>query len=88
MELILRIDGKGGVLIPASIRKSLGFKRAVKARVKGGRLILEPLEDPLEELTSTVIEGSRDVEREIARLRKVAEEEALESTRALVVVEH
>ena len=77
MEFILRIDDKGRVLIPASIRKKLNLKRVVKARIEGDRLIVEPLKDPVEALTQTVIKGSTNVEEEIARLRKIAEEEAL-----------
>ena len=77
MELLLRIDEKGRVLIPARIRKSLGLKHAVRARVEEDRIVLEPVRDPLEELTASVIEGTKDVEREIARLREVAEREGL-----------
>ncbi len=77
MELILKIDSKGRILIPADIRESLGFKRAVRARVEEGKLVLEPLGDPLKELTSTVIKGSRDIEREIVGFRRIAEKEAL-----------
>lgn len=47
----------------------------VKARVEEGRIILE--RDPLEDLTASVIEGTKDVEREIAKLREAAEREAL-----------
>jgi len=77
LELMLRIDKKGRVLIPAHVRKSLGFKRVVRARVEEGRLILEPVRDPLEKLTAAVIKGTRDVEQQVTELRRAAEKEAL-----------
>ncbi len=81
MELILKVDEKGRVLIPAKIRKALGVRRAVKLYVEKGKIILEPIADPLEELAATVIKGTRDVESEIAELRRIAEKKAVEEVK-------
>ncbi len=43
MELILKIDRKGKILIPAEIRERLGLKDLVKVRVTDNYLIIEPI---------------------------------------------
>jgi len=68
-----KIDKKGRVVIPAEVRKELGFTKLVKIRIENGRAVLEPLEDPLKSLEKIVVKGTRDVEKDIRRLRKVAE---------------
>lgn len=77
MELILKIDDKGRILIPAKIRKMLNFDRVVKIRVSDDKLIVEAISDPIEKLIETVIKGSTDIEEEINRLRREAEREAV-----------
>jgi len=77
-EQLVRMDEKGRVLIPAEIRRSLGLKGLVRMRVEGGRVILEAMRNPLEELTSLVVDKSGDVERDIMGLREGAEK-ALEA---------
>ena len=77
LELTLKIDDKGRILIPAFIRRKLNLKRVVKVRIEGGKLIIEPFKNPTEALTQTVIKGTVDVEKEIAELRKIAEKEGL-----------
>ena len=54
LELTLRIDDKGRILIPAFIRRKLNLKRVVKARIEGEKLIIESFKDPTEALTRTV----------------------------------
>ena len=73
LEFVLRIDSKGKILIPASIRRELGLRRVVRVRVEGGRLVIEPFRDPVGALVQTVIRGTTDVEGEIGRLRRVRE---------------
>ena len=73
LEFVLRIDSKGRILIPASIRRELGLRRVVRVRVEGGRLVIEPFRDSVEALVQTVIRGTTDVEGEIGRLRRVKE---------------
>ena len=46
MEYVLRIDSRGRVVIPSEVRKSLGISRAVKLRVRGKSIIIEPFENP------------------------------------------
>ena len=35
LEFVLRIDSRGRILIPASIRRELGLRRVVRVRVEG-----------------------------------------------------
>ncbi len=77
MELLLKIDAKGRILIPARIRRKLGLKRIVRMRVEENKLIIESVEDPVEALTRTVIKGSRNIEEEIASFRRISEKEAM-----------
>jgi len=77
LELILKIDDKGRILIPVHIRREIGLKRVVKVRVEGRKLVIEPIEDPIEILTETVLKGSTDIEKEVKDLRSIAEKEAL-----------
>ena len=77
MELTVRVDSKGRILIPKEVRERLGIKGAVKLKVEENRIIVTPLADPLEALTASVIKGTSDVAREIRALRRAAEEEAL-----------
>ena len=68
-----KIDKKGRVVIPAEVRKELGLTKLVKIRIENGKAVLEPLEDPLKSLERIVVKGTSDVEKDIRRLRKVAE---------------
>ena len=78
MEFILRVDSKGRILIPSEVRSMLSIKGAVSARVEGGKLIIEPIRDPIDALTSSVTRGTVDVEKEIKELRQAAFREAAE----------
>ncbi|MBS7657991.1 AbrB/MazE/SpoVT family DNA-binding domain-containing protein [Candidatus Bathyarchaeota archaeon] len=73
--MILRVDEKGRVLIPSNIRKQLNIKNIVEISVKEGEVVLKPVEDPLKSLEKLVVKGTRDVEKEIREMRKVAERE-------------
>ncbi|MEM5868100.1 MAG: AbrB/MazE/SpoVT family DNA-binding domain-containing protein [Candidatus Aenigmatarchaeota archaeon] len=74
-KIILRVDEKGRVLIPSNIRKQLNIKNIVEISVKEGEVVLKPVEDPLKSLEKLVVKGTRDVEKEIREMRKVAERE-------------
>ena len=76
MEVLVRVDGKGRLVIPKELRERLGIHGLVRLRVEGDKLIVEPIRDPLEALEASVIEGTRDVAREIGGLRRSAFEEA------------
>jgi AbrB family looped-hinge helix DNA binding protein len=75
VEMLLRVDEKGRILIPRALREKLGIGRLVRARVEEGRIVIEPVEDPLELLEKAVVKGTEDVEREIGELRRIAEAE-------------
>ena len=69
------MDRKGRIVIPSKIRRQLKIKNMVKIAVKEGEITLRPLEDPLKRLERLVVKGTTDVEKEIRRLRRVAETE-------------
>ena len=69
------MDEKGRVLIPLKIRRKLGMKNMIRIRVEGGKVILEPVPDPIDIIKGLVIKGTEDVEREIRVLRKIAEKQ-------------
>jgi len=73
VELTLRIDRKGRVLIPAEIRRLISLRDVVKAQVEGEKLILEPMRNPIEDLTALVVDKSGDVEKDIAAFKGAAE---------------
>ncbi|MBS7651279.1 AbrB/MazE/SpoVT family DNA-binding domain-containing protein [Candidatus Bathyarchaeota archaeon] len=75
MDIMAKVDEKGRVLIPSNIRKQLNIKNAVKIIVESGEIVLKPVEDPLKRLEKLVVKGTTDVEEEIHRLRRVAENE-------------
>lgn len=74
-EVTVKVDGKGRVVIPSWIRKQLNVKNIVKISIKGGVITLKPVEDPLRSIEKLVTKGTTDVERQIRRLREVAERE-------------
>jgi len=76
-EVVVNVDRRGRILIPAAIRKKLNIRNAVKIIVEEDKLILRPMEDPLKQVEELVIKGTSDVEQEIRRLRKAAEERLL-----------
>ncbi len=77
MEIILRTDKKGRILIPKEVRDALGIRDAVAARVEGDKLIIKPLKDPIDALVASVIRGTTDVEKEIRELRESTLKEAV-----------
>lgn len=76
-EVLVKVDKKGRVLIPASIRKELGIRKIVKIKVGDGWVTIEPIEDPLQSLERLTVKGTRDVEKDIRRLRRAAYRELL-----------
>ena len=74
-EVTVRVDQKGRIVIPSNIRKKFNIKNMVKIIVKEGEITLKPVEDPLKSLEKLVVKGTTDVEKEIQRLRRIAERE-------------
>lgn len=76
-EATVKVDAKGRIVIPSKIRRELDIRNIVKIKVEGGKITLKPIEDPLKSLEKLVVKGTKDVEREIRRLREVAKRELL-----------
>ncbi len=76
-EATVKVDAKGRIVIPSKIRRELDIRNIVKIKVEGGKITLKPIEDPLRSLEKLVVKGTKDVEREIRRLREVAKRELL-----------
>ena len=74
-EVVVKVDDRGRIVLPASVRERLGIGRSVKMRVEGDHIILMPVKDPLSDLQELVVKGTRDVMGEIRWLRRRAEEE-------------
>jgi AbrB family looped-hinge helix DNA binding protein len=75
VETLAKVDKKGRVLIPSKIREELNIKNIVEIEVQGKKIILKPVEDPLDSLEKIVVKGTKDVEKEIRTLRRIAERE-------------
>ena len=57
-SVMLKMDSKGRIVIPAELRKEMSISHAVIAKTDKGRILLKPLErieDPLEYLSSIKI---------------------------------
>jgi AbrB family looped-hinge helix DNA binding protein len=74
---LVKVDKRGRVVIPARIREELNIKNIVEIEVQGRKIILKPVEDPLDSLGKLVIKGTKDVEKEIRTLRRMAERQIL-----------
>ena len=74
-EVTVKVDRKGRIVIPSNIRRQFNIKNLVKIIVKEGEITLKPVEDPLKTLEKLVVKGTTDVEKDIQRLRRVAERE-------------
>ena len=72
-EVTVKVDRKGRIVIPSNIRRQFNIKNLVKIIVKEGEITLKPVEDPLKSLEKLVVKGTTDVEKDIQRLRRVAE---------------
>jgi len=63
LEFILKDNSKGRILIPSEIRRSLGIKDAIIARIEDKKIIIELFKDPIDLLTSSIIVSTKDIER-------------------------
>jgi len=57
MEIYVKVDKRGRLVIPSEVRRRLGIKRVLKLRVEGRRLVLEAPEDPLDKLAELVVDA-------------------------------
>jgi len=81
VELLLKVDKKGRITIPSEIRHKFKIKDLVKLRITKDKLILEPVKNPLHELTLLVIDSEGDIVKDIKIFRKRAEEEIKKITK-------
>ena len=77
IEVTVKVDEKGRVVIPSKIRRQLDIKNLVKIGVRDGEVTLKPVEDPLKSLEKLVVKGTKDVEAQVGKLRRAAERELL-----------
>ncbi len=73
VELILKVDRKGRILIPAEIRERLGLKDLVKVKVADTYLVIEPLRNPLNKIYELVVDKNGDIEKDIKLYRELIE---------------
>ncbi len=75
MEILVRIDRRGRIVIPKAVREGIGLGRVARLRVEGGKITIEPAISPLKALRRTVRVNITDVEGELRELRREAEEQ-------------
>ncbi|MCD6488948.1 MAG: MraZ N-terminal domain containing protein [Desulfurococcales archaeon] len=75
MNYIVRVDKKGRIVIPSSIREALGIGRVVRLYVEGRKIIIEPIEDPIERLSKLVIKSYIEASTEPEKVSRIASEQ-------------
>ena len=78
MPARVRVDGRGRITLPSSVRRALNIKPGdeLVVEVVGGRVVLERASDPFERLAGIL--GDLTFDRS---LRALAEREALDAAR-------
>lgn len=77
---IQRVDDKGRIVIPRNIRKTLKIGKAVKLYVQDGKLIVEPMEDPLERASKIVTKVSIKASVEPEKISEIASSQLIQET--------
>ena len=56
LVFVVRVDGKGRIVIPKSVRDALGIRvgQPIRVRVEGGRIVLVPLRGVADEYYGSV----------------------------------
>ena len=80
-ETNLKVDSKGRIALPAKIRRELRIGKYVKVKVEENRVILTPVDNPLNAIQKLVVKGTKNVEHEVRLLRKKAEAELFRKRR-------
>jgi len=80
-ETNLKVDSKGRIALPAKIRRELRIGKYVKVKVEENRVILTPVDNPLNAIQKLVVKGTKNVEHEVRLLRKKAEAELFRERR-------
>ncbi len=81
MGRILRVDDRGRVVIPSDVRERLGIKRYVRMYARDGKVILEPVRDAFEEVSSLVVEVRVKASLEPSVLSRVASLQLIKEAR-------
>ena len=76
-RLSFKVDSKGRIQIPMDVRRELGIRNEVSARIEDGVVRIEPVESVLDRLTREVRSNFKSVEEDLPKLRKAAERELL-----------
>ena len=82
MEYIVRVDDRGRISIPSDVRKLLGIKHYIRLRVADGKVILEPVKDPLDDLVNLAAEVAVKASQRPEELSKLASEELMRESRS------
>ncbi len=73
--IIVKVDGKGRIVIPKNIRRQLNIGRHVILRIEDNKIVLEPIRDPLDELAELVVESKIIASKEPEKISQIAEQE-------------
>ncbi len=74
LEVVIRVDKRGRIVIPKDLRDQIGLGRLARLKVEGKRIVIEPIENPLQRLKKTVKVRISDIEGELRELREKAED--------------
>ena len=77
MGYIVRVDDRGRISIPSDVRKLLGIKHYIRLHVADGKVILEPVKDPLDDLVNLAAEVAVKASQRPEELSKLASEELM-----------
>ena len=77
----MRVDGRGRIVIPSEVRRLLGIGRVLRLRVEGEKIILEPVKDPLEEVSKLIVKVRIKASEEPERISQAAYKQLVEEFR-------
>ena len=70
----MRLDEEGRLKLPKEILQHINLGEKAKVSIEKNRIIIEPLQNPLESLTEQMVNPTGDIEREIANFKRAADE--------------
>lgn len=82
MKRILYVDSRGRIVIPSDVRKMLGIGKIVKMSIKDNKIIIEPVKDPLDELSNQIVKVHIKASVEPSELSKMAYSRLMEEIRS------
>ena len=81
MEYIVRVDRRGRIVIPSSVRRELGIGRFVRLYVHDYKIVIEPINDPLKQLSKMIVKTSVKASVEPDKLSIRAYEQLIKEAR-------